>query len=322
MSKILEDELPYKGPINDPDVKYSAEGKKGAIDKIIVKLKSFKSGEYTKLGRNLVKIDKYEKEIKKLKEEIKDYSKTHIADLFHAEDAAHTRVVETVGFIFKLTKDPEPSETFKYAQILKELEKKLTPELVVVLEELKKQFRSETQRSPGLSYTDKRMDFGDDDKIIEDIEDKLESTQSISDFAETIENWSEKYSRKLESLLAKYQQLSKITESDDNPVTSLKDLMTGYNIACRNIGAEKYSNLETADRTMVRYRGYLIEFLHNSIKDTSAFKLLKDDVLKIGNLYKQLGQAIKENSPNKLSIEQEIIKVQYEFRQKFKQLSK
>src|SRR5690606_39404420 len=118
-------------------------------------LNSYESGRYTKLGRNLHRIERLESRIKQIKEEVKGETKELVADLFNAEDAVRTRVVETVSFTFQLTKDPKATETVQYAKVLKELEEHLTPELIQVMESLKAKYSSTVQKSPSLSTVDK-----------------------------------------------------------------------------------------------------------------------------------------------------------------------
>jgi hypothetical protein len=105
---------------------------------VIVTLKSFNSQVYTKLAQKVERISVLEEEIKQLKEEVKQETRDNITDLFEAEDAARTRVVDTVSFILTLSKDPEATKSPKYKDILEALTTHLTPELIVVLEGLKK----------------------------------------------------------------------------------------------------------------------------------------------------------------------------------------
>jgi hypothetical protein len=146
----------YSGPREDPQISYSAETKGGEITKVVANLRSYESGRYTKLGRNLKRIERLESRIKSLKEQTKQESRELVADLFHAEDAARTRVVETVSFIFHMTKDPSPVSSVKYAKVLEELEKKLTPELLEVMQTLvTKHTGAPVQKAPSLKATDK-----------------------------------------------------------------------------------------------------------------------------------------------------------------------
>ena len=156
--------------------------------KVIAKLKSHKSREYTQLAQKLERIDELETEVKYLKQAVKEEAREHIHDLFDAEDAARTRVVETISFIFVLTKDPKPTESYKYAEIIKSLESQLTPELIKVLESLKKQFKTVTQKSPALSVN----------PVIKEGVHGLE--QFNRRYKNTIYHWAHDYDKKLNRL--------------------------------------------------------------------------------------------------------------------------
>ena len=106
-------------------------------DKVIANLTSHDSAAFTRLANQIKKMQVLEDDIKKIKEDIKAATKQDIQSLFDAEDAIKTRVVETVSFSLVLSKDPKPSETVKYKEVLEELSKNLTPDLIAKLEELK-----------------------------------------------------------------------------------------------------------------------------------------------------------------------------------------
>lgn len=187
--------MPYQGSKNSEDITYSSEEKKGVITKVIARITGITSGRYTKLGRNLKKIEQLESEIKILKAEVKTDTKELIQDLFNADDIARTRVVETVGFLFELTKDPVASKSVKYQKVLEELETHLTPELVVVLESIKKKFTSPpVQKSPSLSYVDK----GGMNEASTGIFDKIKTF--FARFLKTTERWAVSYDDKLDAL--------------------------------------------------------------------------------------------------------------------------
>lgn len=189
--------MPYQGSKSSEDITYSSEEKKGVITKVIARITGITSGRYTKLGRNLKKIEQLEKEIKVLKAEVKTDTKELIQDLFNADDIARTRVVETVGFLFELTKDPAVTVSVKYQKVLEEMEKHLTPELIVVLESIKTKFTTPASpKSPALSYVDK----GGMNEASNGIVDKIKSF--FSRFLKTTERWAVSYDNKLDALKA------------------------------------------------------------------------------------------------------------------------
>lgn len=171
--------------LTNPDIQY-VDDPNG--DKVIAILRSYKSQSYTKLAQKIARIEQLEDEIKQLKNEVKTETKENIHDLFDAEDAVRTRVVETLNFIFHLTKDPKATETPKYKEILNELEKQLTPELITVLEGLKKTMKTVTQKSPALTI-----------KPIEKIDESFIGN-FFAKLKSVIYNWANKYDSKLNRL--------------------------------------------------------------------------------------------------------------------------
>lgn len=192
----------YVGPKTSDTVEYSAEETKGEISKVVANLKSYDSGRYTKLGRNLLKVEALEKEIKVLKEETKQEARELVADLFHAEDAVATRVVETVSFTFHMSKDPKAAETYKYAKILEELQEQLTPELIEVLEALKEKHKTTNAAKPAsLKATDKAAPVAAESIVEGWVGDALEKGKAIfAKLLNWIENWGAKYDARLDAL--------------------------------------------------------------------------------------------------------------------------
>jgi uncharacterized protein (UPF0335 family) len=132
----------------DPAIKYQ-----DSEQEVVAMLRGSDSQVYTKLAQKVNRIEQLEEEIKALKEEVKQVSRENIADLFDADDAIKARVVQTMSFILTLSKDPKATVTPKYKDILEALSTQLTPELIIVLENLKKQMVTVTQKSPSLRIT-------------------------------------------------------------------------------------------------------------------------------------------------------------------------
>ena len=137
--------------INDPNVSYEDV----SPEKVIATLSANKSAVYTALAKKLARVDALEKELKELKEQIKQSTRDDIADLFDATDEVKTRIVRTMSFTFSLTKNPKTTEAPRYKDILTALEEHLTPKLIKILEALKKQMVTITQKAPALSYSEK-----------------------------------------------------------------------------------------------------------------------------------------------------------------------
>lgn len=156
-------------------------------DRVIAKLKGRDSEKYTKLGQKIQKIDTLKKEIKELQDEVKAATRSDIAELFDAADIVKTRVVETLSLIFTLSKVPEPSKNPKYKDILAEIEKDLTPDLLKKLEKLKETMVTIVEKEPGLKVTHLK-------------ENKLSSF--FSKLKNYFINWGKEYDEKLNALKA------------------------------------------------------------------------------------------------------------------------
>jgi len=212
--KLFEAAAPdYVGKVQHPDITYSAEQTGGEINKITAFLKSYESGRYTKLGRNLKRIELLDKRVKQLKEDTKQESRELIADLFHAEDAASTRVVDTVSFIFHMSKDPKPTETVKYAKVLEELQNHLTPELQDVLETLIEKHKSApVQKAASLKATDKVAQT--EESINEGLGDKLKGF--FAKLAAWVDKWGARYDSQLDALKAEVGMNESVEEGHND----------------------------------------------------------------------------------------------------------
>ena len=179
----------FEARLTDTDVEYEE-----SADKVIATLKSYKSQSYTKLAQKLERIETLEEEIKTLKEEVKQDTRENVADLFDSADTINTRVVDTISFIFTLSKDPKPTVSPKYKDILAVLEKQLTPELIAVLEKLKNEMVTITQKAPSLKYSKK-------EELEEDLDDIGDFVSSwYRKFKNYISSWGVKYDSKLSAL--------------------------------------------------------------------------------------------------------------------------
>lgn len=158
-------------------------------DKATISLKAKKSERYTKLAQKVETMRMLESQIKDLKEEVKQDTRELVVDLFEADDAARTRVVETVSVILTLSKDPKPTESYKYAKILEELEQQMTPELIAVLESLRNKYRTVTQKAPSLKI---------EPRVDESIGGQIKSF--LAKFKASIYNWAKSYDAKLERI--------------------------------------------------------------------------------------------------------------------------
>lgn len=166
---------------DNPDVVYTQEP-----TKVTATVSSRVSEKYTKLVKNMQKIDALTEEIKTLQAEVKQQRREDVAALFDAEDAVFTRVIDTKSAIFTLSKDPKATEAPQYKKILEELEKHLTPELIAVLSALKEEHVTITQKEPSLKYDMKSESMG--------------GVSSVDALVAKINRWLPKFDAKLASV--------------------------------------------------------------------------------------------------------------------------
>jgi hypothetical protein len=178
------------GRVAHADVSYNV-----GSDKVIATLKSYNSQVYTKLAQKLQRIDELEAEVKKLKDETKAAVRSDVAELFAIEDFTRTRVIETKQFIFTLSKDPKATEAPKYKDILEELSKSLTPELITVLEGLKKTMITTTQKAASLKLAQNASE-----SMNEGIWDTAKD--ALAGFFAKVKAWGAKFDSKLAALKA------------------------------------------------------------------------------------------------------------------------
>lgn len=193
------------GRLHNDNIAYDVTDKK-----VTANLASYNSQIYTNLAKKLEDIKQLSDDLAKLKDEVKQETRDHIADLFAAEDETRTRVVETVSFTMSLSAKPKATESYKYAEIVKALESDLTPELLTVLKALKEKFKTVTQKESSLKV---ELKEGIWDTII----------NGIRSFYSAITKWCSSYDKKLAKLKAEASLLQEeeelyglIGESNEN----------------------------------------------------------------------------------------------------------
>ena len=165
----------------DPSVQYDD------ATKVIAQLQQHQGGAvYNELAKKVLHIKNLEAEIKAMNNEIKQQTRETIANLFDAEDAVKTRVIETLEFIMNITKDPAPTRTPRYKDILEELTNHLTPELITVLETLKSTMVTVVEKAPGLSVKPTGLDE--------------DSNNDVAELTNKIMAWGDQYDNKLAQL--------------------------------------------------------------------------------------------------------------------------
>lgn len=147
--------------------------------KITAQIDSKLGPKFDRLVKDLEKVDTLKKQVKELQDQTKTQTRQDIAFLFDVEDAVFTRVIETKNVILEISKDPKPTESPQYKKILEALEKHLTPDLIEVLEKLKKEHLTVVQKDPAVKY-----------KFKEDVSDELD--------LDPVKDWLDTYDRKLD----------------------------------------------------------------------------------------------------------------------------
>jgi hypothetical protein len=173
------------GRLVHPNVKYKITDKKA-----VANLSSYDSQVVTKMAQNVQRIKTLKTEIEGLEEDVKADARDFIGDLFAATDAALTRVVETVTFEVQLKKAATNVPSTKYAEVLEEFAGHLTPELIVVLESIKKKWTTYNDKAGALSITAKES--------VDLTEGPMDMISAL--FAKFILAWAQKYDAKLQGL--------------------------------------------------------------------------------------------------------------------------
>lgn len=287
----------------------------GTVTKVIAILKSYDSARYTKMAKDLKRIESLEQEIKSLKENMKQETRENITELFDAEDSIYTREVETCQFIFKLTKDPKPTESYQYKKILDELQENFTPELKIMYESLLDKYRSVVQKPPALSVTDKN------DIISEGIIDTIK--KYFTKFKNKVLSWAEKYDSRLDALKKqagmslseseeqsekrfdqKYDVLVALQNTDDDIWLVIKTPETCFGLL-RQEGEWLYTK-DTLSRLMYRSKQYSLQKYENALDRIQEFDKVIDKVIKIKKI-NEGGNAFPTNKSLRRIKRQEII---------------
>jgi hypothetical protein len=120
--------------------------------KITAQIDSKLGPKFDRLVDDLQTVDNLKAQLKQMQDTTKTQTRQDVAFLFDVEDAVFTRVIETKNVILEISKDPKPTESPQYKKILEALEKHLTPDLIEVLEKLKEEHKTITQKDPAVKY--------------------------------------------------------------------------------------------------------------------------------------------------------------------------
>lgn len=192
----------------DPRLDYEEDivKKTGEISRLIVTLEGTDSAVMTKLAKKYKKLDDDLKVINDARNALNQEVKDQFENLFDAEDAYVTRVIETVSITATLAKmmresDFVPEEKTSWEKVAKEILDMLEGDLLQRAEEIKKmhtkltKFDPDAARSPALRV-----------KVKESTQENIEHGHTFCDinlvnkFTNYLENWSNKYGHKLNQL--------------------------------------------------------------------------------------------------------------------------
>jgi hypothetical protein len=190
------------GRLVHPNVKYKITDKKASAN-----LSSYDSQVVTKMAQNVKRIQTLKTEIEGLEYDVKADARGFIDDLFAATDAALTRVVETNSFEIQLKKAATDVPSTKYAEVLDEFANHLTPELIAVLESIKKKWTTYTDKAGALSITAK-VDKAPKTESFDLTESPMDGIKAFfAKFKQVIFDWADKYDQQLENLKSAIQSL-------------------------------------------------------------------------------------------------------------------
>jgi type IV secretory pathway VirB4 component len=184
--------------INDEEIEYKEKKVTGLLDRVTAKLTGKKSEIFTKLAKRYKEIDNAIKILGEEREALNEKVKTHMVEMFDAEDEVLTRVIESVSLTATLSKrTPESTksvESFDTEGFITQLYNEL-PELENQLNELVKRFKvvrevTVAEKSPAL-----RVKIEEDEDMDQNLLNKIEEYSGLV-YAKISKNLME-YDRKI-----------------------------------------------------------------------------------------------------------------------------
>ena len=193
--------------LQDDQIEYEYKGKTKTAtankewDQIIATLSGDLSGKYTKIANRYKKIDRVQKYITKIRNELNDTLRDAIHELFPVADDIYTRVLVTKSMTVKLAKAEKEHtiEVFDAEAYIKELEA-LLPDMEDKLEEIRKR------------CVKVRVVAEKKSKLLTKVTEAV-VTENINEFLFTIRKWAREYAFAMKRWLKVY----------DNRIDSLDD---------------------------------------------------------------------------------------------------
>lgn len=183
-----------------PHLSYTETVTKGKLSRVVLSLEGSNSASVTKLAKRYERLDKTALLLKKKRDEVNEAIKEFGDELFDAEDALATRIIETVSFTMMLTaaekaeqKKPTPKTDFEAA--FAELSK-LVPELEEKALEILKKY---TELVPP---KDTPVKLQVKSKLKEGLVGAMKA--GWERFVDTIRSWGASYDKRLDALKKKF----------------------------------------------------------------------------------------------------------------------
>lgn len=184
---------------------YETSEVKGKVERISVKLAGADSKALTTLAKKYVELDESIELLSDQKKLLNTEIKAKVQDLFDAEDAVMTRVIETVSFSMSLAKQSAAGSSTDYEAIVKDLVAAV-PKLKDKVDELTKLYTKTTKaRDPAL-----RVD-AIKEGVIKDIFAYI--AKQLSSFAA----WCTSYDADLADMKARFKSISKARFLENDP---------------------------------------------------------------------------------------------------------
>jgi len=145
MSHLTFKEHLFLSEARRKDLKYSEKKVKDQLDRVSTVLAGTEAANMTKLAKRYARLEVSLKGLKEKHDELNAKLKGQFTELFDAEDAVLTRVVETAQFTLTMAKEIKkgPTQEIDYEGIVNALSALISEELQPAVERIKKQFTKE-----------------------------------------------------------------------------------------------------------------------------------------------------------------------------------
>jgi septal ring factor EnvC (AmiA/AmiB activator) len=118
-------------------------------NKVILRLEGYDSQFVTKLAKSFQDVAEAKEKLAAL-EEIHKQQIRDLHELFDAADALKTREIETKSLVVQISKDPAPTKTPKYKEILTQIMTHMNPELLAMTKSLIETIVTVVQKPAGV----------------------------------------------------------------------------------------------------------------------------------------------------------------------------